>query len=52
MAVWDFRKSLFRFKPYHKEDFLEKPLFLESLTIGTAIVFILLWPYKLTHKRL
>ncbi len=51
MVLWDFRKLLFRARQGRKQDYLVKPLFLESLTIEVAIVFVLIWPYKLLRRR-
>ena len=47
LTAWDFRKSLFWFRQNQKVDYLEKPQFLDSLTIGAAILFIFTWPYKI-----
>ncbi len=51
MVVWDFRNSLPWLRHTQKQDYLETPTFLPSLTIGTAVLFIVIWPYHLLFKK-
>ncbi len=41
MVIWDFRTS----NPLH-----EPPRFIQDRSVSTAIIFVLLWPYKLLRK--
>lgn len=48
MAMWDFRKSLFRRN--ESGTFLEQPRFLQNFAVSTALIFVFTWPYKLLKK--
>ncbi len=41
MALWDFRPNNTLHDP---------PRFIQDRSVATAIIFILLWPYKLLRK--
>ncbi len=41
MVLWDFRPS---------NTLLEPPRFIRDRSVSTAVVFVLLWPYKLSKK--
>lgn len=50
MVMWDFRKTIYSLNKNHRQDFLEKPKFLPSLTVGTAVAFVFFWPIVLYKK--
>lgn len=49
LVLWDFRKSLFGSQ---EGTYLDQPNFLENLTISTAAIFVIIWPYKLFKKNI
>lgn len=55
LALWDFRKALVRSKNQQlpiSSVYLERPKFLNNLSVSGAIIFILIWPIKIIRKAL
>lgn len=55
MALWDFRKALAHNKRQQlpvSSVYLERPKFLDNLSVSGAIILILIWPIKITRKVL
>lgn len=52
MVLWDFRKILFTYGKQQTTSsiYIEPPKFLSNLTISTALIFILIWPFKLLSR--
>ncbi len=47
MVIWDLRKVLLK---KDGSNLLEPPLFIRDRSVSTALVFILIWPYKILRK--
>jgi hypothetical protein len=51
LALWDFRYLAFHHDESEKNStYLQPPKFIADFAISTALVFVLIWPYKLLRK--
>ncbi len=55
MVLWDYRGAIFSNGDTElptSSAYLEKPTFLNHLSIGSALIFVIIWPIKILKKIL